>query len=123
MKGPEAFPSKFFRSEDIDFDEDAKVTLVIAGGCHEELPSFDGSKPEKKFCLRFKDEKRLLVLNKTNWNRLVHNTGEEDSDDWVGKTITVYVDRAVPFGSEIKSGLRVAVKGSIEETEDDDISF
>ena len=53
------------------------------------------------------DEDRALPCNKTNLQTLVSLFNSDDSDDWVGEQIEIYVDMTVSFGGQQKGGLRL----------------
>ena len=86
MRRSEIFPSKWIKAEDVT-DE---VKLVIASVELEQLVSPDG-KAEDKPVMRFKGIDKGLILSKTNWDRVEKMHGE-DSDDWIGKTITLFAE-------------------------------
>ena len=53
------------------------------------------------------DEDRALPCNKTNLQMLVSLFNSDDSDDWTGEQIEIYVDMTVSFGGQQKGGLRL----------------
>ncbi len=86
MKKSDLFPSKYIKAEDLS----EEVPVIIAGLEMEELQGNDGKK-EKKGVLYFKGLDKGLVLNKTNWDRIEAQHGEE-SDNWPGKRITLFAE-------------------------------
>ena len=95
--------SKFLKKEDLDYDNGNLVTIVKldqqnAGTADEE---------EMKWCMYFREFKKPLVLNSTNIQLAVKATGEEDTDDWIGKKIIIYVDDNVSFGGKLVGGIRI----------------
>jgi hypothetical protein len=48
-----------------------------------------------------------MVLNSTNIQLMAKACGSDDTDDWIGKQIIVYVDENVSFGGELVGGLRI----------------
>lgn len=86
MKREQLFPSKYIKAEDLE-DE---VLVTIEALETEEMLDRDGKK-EKKGVLYFKGLDKGLILNKTNWDRVEAQHGEE-SDDWVGKKITLFAE-------------------------------
>lgn len=58
-----------------------------------------------KLVVRFRGTKKCLVCNKTNAKRIAFMHGNE-TDQWVGKTITLYVD-FVEFQGETVQAIRV----------------
>jgi len=111
MKQSEAFPSNFLKAE--DFAEGEEKEVVISKIKLEEMTNRDGEteiKPTVEFT-----EGKGIVLNKTNWNRIVQVIGAEDSDFWVGKKIVLCTEMVEAFG-EIKPAIRVKlVKANQDE--------
>ena len=101
MKKAEAFPSRFFKADDV---RDHPV-LVIAGVEYETLKNREG-KDEQKPIVSFRKTKKLLVCNVTNFDAIVDITGEADSDDWPGHAVRLY-DSEVQVGKEMKDCVRV----------------
>jgi len=65
-------------------------------------------KPEEiKWILHFKEFQKPLVLNWTNIQLMAVCTGSEDSDDWTGKKVELYVDPTISFGGKIVGGVRI----------------
>jgi hypothetical protein len=100
MKVSEMFPSSYLRAVDIP---PRGITLVIEDLTQEEANS-DGAKV-KKHALRFRDENRLLILNKSNAQILEAAFG--DSDNWPGRTITLSKVPVIYMGSPT-DGIRVS---------------
>lgn len=109
------------------------VTLTISRLKSESLKTDRGS--EDKWCLYFKEveEKhrknrkhlnKRLVLNKTNAKTIAKIHGPE-TDDWIGKRITLYGTTCTAFGEEVEC-IRIrgkaAAKRSAQDPSDDDIS-
>lgn len=70
----------------------------------------EGDPKEEKWIIHFKEDYKPMVLNKTNANRTARATGSEDTDDWAGKQIVVYVDPDVEFAGQVTGGLRIRAK-------------
>jgi hypothetical protein len=98
MKRNEAFPSKFLKAADINED----VTATISSVEWEEV----GQDKTTKSVLYFRGKLKPLILNGTNWDKIVEVTGEDDSDEWEGKKITLFKTE-VPFGREMVEAIRV----------------
>ena len=77
MKRNEAFPSKFLKAADINED----VTATISSVEWEEV----GQDKTTKSVLYFRGKLKPLILNGTNWDKIVEVTGEDDSDELGGK--------------------------------------
>lgn len=123
MKVGAMFPSQYLKASDLEGD----TTLTIKGARMEDLKSRDGT-TETKPVLHFTDEKRTLILNKTNANAIAKTLGSEESSKWKGKQITLY-STEVEFGADIVDAIRVRPKVEpqdappSDEFGDDDIPF
>lgn len=91
--------SKFLRKE--DFDEDRVMT--IRGVKLEDMPGDDG---QQKWVLYFREEAKGMALNVTTI-RVLEKAFGDDSDQWMGKKVKVYVDPNVSFGGRVVGGLRL----------------
>jgi hypothetical protein len=102
MKLDQLLPSKYLKTSDLA-DGDRVVTV-------RELKKTNVARqdeaPEYKFVIFFDEFEKGLVLNATNIKRLGKYLGD-DTDDWPGHQVTLYVDDNVQYGSDIVSGLRI----------------
>lgn len=96
MKVSQAFPSTFLKADDLNGQNRnaviSKVEMETLGDDHRLVLSFE------------KTDKRM-VCNKTNANRIAVLYGEE-TDDWVGKTVTIGSE-FVEFQGRTVKGLRI----------------
>lgn len=107
-KVSEMNPSKWLKAEDcVDADGDAADLLVTIAGVEQEEVG-QGAQMDKKWVLYFKEEKKGLVLNKTNTKAIAKIHGD-DTDDWLGKRIALY-QTEVEFQGETMLGIRVRLK-------------
>jgi hypothetical protein len=70
-----------------------------------EMKKFDDG---NKLVIAFEGKKKALVCNKTNANRIAHAYGT-DTDAWIGKEITLFVDQ-VEFKGDIVDAIRIRAK-------------
>jgi hypothetical protein len=84
-KKSEAFPSRFLHAEDMN---GKPMTVTIASADFETL-KYDG-KEQRKMVLTFRETKKVLTVNVTNWDMIVLITGQEDSSNWPGHKIELY---------------------------------
>lgn len=106
MKLSEAFPSNFLKHTDIP---SAGVTVVIAKAEMEEIGQ--GKDAENKLILSFQDTAKKLVTNVTNAKNIAKVIGSDDTDNWIGKPITLVV-REVDFQGETTLAIRVSLLGA-----------
>ena len=95
------FPTKYLAHADLG---DKEVDVRIESTTLEEMSVEGGS--EMKLVLSFVGAKKQMIANVTNYNIIASLYGEE-TDDWPGHWITLWVDTRIPFGSKLVSGIRV----------------
>lgn len=83
MKMNDVFESKYLSASDLN-GRDARVTIADV-----EVVRIPGT-GEKKAAMTFQGKSKGLILNKTNWNTIAEVLGTDETDDWVGKQITLY---------------------------------
>lgn len=94
MKLRDAYPSKYLASEDLG---DNEVTVKIKAVRMEPLRDRNTGEMVDKPILYFFNKEKGMVLNPTNWKRLELAFGTDETDEYIGKTVVVYVD-ATPMG-------------------------
>jgi hypothetical protein len=107
MRSSDAFPGKYLRAAGI---LDREVPVVDAGLKHEEMA--DG---EMKWVIYFQDKVKGVVLNKTNWEALEDAYG--DSDDWPGKSATLFTVRTKDPSGKTVNG-KPMLKAVSQQSED-----
>lgn len=101
MKRSEAFPSKFLSKDDVR----APTVCIIEKVINETLGQ--GEDQEIKPVMYFQSGvSKPMVINNTNWMSVEDLYGDE-SDDWPGKAIEIWVDPSVSFGGKRIGGLRL----------------
>lgn len=108
MKVGEVYSGKSLKAEDLG-DEDLAVT--ITGVNVKEFDKKDGGK-ESKIVLSLKDQKDF-VCNVVNSKAISKVLGTDETDDWVGKSVTLY-STEVQFGAETMLGIRVRLKAPLK---------
>lgn len=130
MKASQMIESKYLKKEDLDGGE-VIVTIAKIGQGN---VAMDDQPQDLKWMIRFTEFPKPMVLNSTNIQLLVKACGSDDTDDWIGKEVILYVDDNVSFGGKLVGGIRIksakpaaAPKraGHVETFEDmkDDIPF
>jgi hypothetical protein len=66
-----------------------------------------GAKADNGRVVYFENLEKGLVLNKTRGEEIAAIVGSKFYDDWPGTEIEMYDDPTVPFGGEVKGGIRV----------------
>ena len=80
------FAGDFLKAEQL---KDGDLSLTISDIEVVEFKKQDGSL-DRKPALVFSNSDQKLTLNKTNTSMLAKILGGTETDDWVGKTITLY---------------------------------
>ena len=104
MKIDDLMPSKYLKQSDVTED-----TLVTVEGLKKVNVARDDEEAEYKFVIQFKEFSKPMVLNSTNIKRLGKALGD-DTDDWTGGQVVLYVDHDIEFGGNIVGGLRIRAK-------------
>lgn len=119
----EMIESKYLKQSDVDGEVDVTITKIGQVNV-----ARDDEQPEMKWAVKFQEFKKPMVLNSTNIQLLAKACGSEDTDDWIGKTVTIFADPNVSFGGKLVGGLRVRLPikksskmpaGNLEDMEDD----
>lgn len=105
----EVFTGSLLKAEDLKGRE-TKVTIESV-----DVKDFEDG---KKILLRFKGKDKALVANKTNCTIISEVLGSDDTDDWEGKSITLYVKK-VEFKGDLVPAIRVKLEEKSISAEDD----
>ena len=98
----EMLPSNYLKQS--DFPEDYVVTVRAV---ERKNIAMDGKPAEYKWLAHYEEFEKPMVLNATNIQLMAKACGSDDTDDWIGKQVIVYVDENVSFGGELVGGLRI----------------
>ncbi len=94
------FAGGYLRQE--DFSQPVVATIT-----HAQAEQFPGQR-RKKLAIVLLGYDKPLILNSTNRNTLKEQLGNRVSE-WIGKKISVYVDRTIVYAGRQTGGIRVAV--------------
>src|SRR5262245_9161255 len=98
----EVFPSRFLKHSDLN---GKPLTLTIKSAPTEPLKGVNGEEQDKTV-LHFKETKKTLPLNVTNWDAVADVTAEADTNDWAGHRIQAYPS-TTPMRGEIVDCVRI----------------
>ena len=98
----EMIESKYLKQSDVA--DDTVVTVEKVGKAN---VAPKGEEPEMKWLIRFNELPKPMVLNSTNIKRLAKACASDDTDDWAGKKVILYVDPDVEFAGNVVGGLRI----------------
>jgi len=102
MKIDQVKSSRFLKKEDIG---DGLLVTIKKVEMKNVAPA--DTEPDVKPCCHFDEADKPLVLNVTNFQTITDITGEDDSDNWIGKQITLYFDSSIFFSGKKVGGIRV----------------
>jgi len=95
----QAFPSKYLKAADI-LGKTVQVVIRTVS-----LEKMEEDKEERKPVVWFEGKEKGVVMNKTNAQMIAHTYGDE-TDAWVGQTITLYTE-PVSFQGRIVDSIRM----------------
>jgi len=97
-----AFPSKYLKKEDI-----GDMRVIVTMGKVEVETVGQGSDSEDKPVLYFQGHDKGMALNKVNADAITEIVGTDETDDWAGHRICLYVDKNVMMSGKRVGGIRV----------------
>jgi hypothetical protein len=103
----DAFPSRYLKASDLE-DGTAVATIKLAE--LEQIKGFDG-KPAGKVVVYFARTHKPLILNRTNYESISDIAGSDETADWVGTKIELFVI-PVTFNNKTTDGIRVRAVGA-----------
>jgi hypothetical protein len=113
MKASDFYGSSWLKSEDLELEQtyDVTITDVFSHTFDDESSSKSKGKQEKRksrpqLAIEFEEFDKPLSLNKVNANTIISLYGNE-TDDWIGARITIYVKEDVEYAGEVMCGIRV----------------
>lgn len=101
-KTSEMRESKFLKQDDVGRGVLVSVKAVVKRNVSQE-----GADEEQKWCLTFNELDKPLVLNVTNIQLCEEIFGSDESNDWIGKRLVLYVDPNVMYAGKRTGGIRV----------------
>ncbi len=67
----------------------------------------EGAPEELRWCIKFSEIEKPMVLNSTNGQIIAGICKSEDTDHWAGHKVVLYDDPNVSFGGKLVGGIRV----------------
>jgi len=101
MKIGEMIESKYLKQSDVT-DE----VVVSVQALKKVNVARDDEDADYKWTIKFHEFSKPLVLNVTNLKRMAKALGD-DTDDWIGNQVVLFVDPDIEFGGNVVGGLRV----------------
>jgi len=116
MKIGNMFSGSYLKASDLDGDEIKTIDSVSTVS----LKDNQGQETHKPV-LHFKGQDLGLVLNKTNAKAIARALGSDETDDWLGRKITLYTTE-VEFRGDWVDAIRVKPKAPKESEPTDSVS-
>lgn len=104
----EVFTGGFLKAEDLK-GKAVKVTISEV-----EVKQFDDG---KKVLIHFEGKDKALVANKTNCSIIEEVLGSDDTDDWIGKQVTL-ITKKVEFKGDLVPAIRVKLEDAPAKEEE-----
>jgi hypothetical protein len=101
MKLDDMLESKYLKQSDVQ-DE----TIVTCVGVKRANMAKEDEEPEYRWIVKWQEFAKPMVINATNIKRLFKYLGD-DTDQWKGGNVILYVDPDIEFGGKVVGGLRV----------------
>jgi hypothetical protein len=101
MKASDLIESKYLKQSDVDGE-----MVVTVQSLKKVNVAREDEDPEYRWTVKFQEFAKPMVINVTNIKRLSKALGD-DTDDWTGKAVILYVDPDIEFGGNIVGGLRI----------------
>ncbi len=98
MKITDMFPRKYVTGEDL---QGKPVTLVISRLGTEEMRPGPGAQPQTKFVVYFEQAKKGVILSRTLATQIAEIAGSDDTDNWIGKKVTLYPQPMTVAGRQV----------------------
>jgi len=87
MKLSQMFPKRYAAGEDL---QGKAVTLTIARVASEKMHPQPNAPEVERWVAYFKEAKKGVILSRTLAYQFAEILGSEDTDDWLGKRLTLY---------------------------------
>lgn len=98
----EMINSSYLKKEDVG--DDMVVNIV---GVKKANIAREDQDPDMKWLIKFTEFEKPMVLNSTNIQLLARACDSDDTADWKGKQVILYVDDNVSFQGKLVGGLRI----------------
>jgi hypothetical protein len=122
------YPRRYAIGEDL---QGKPITLTIEKISREKMHPQPNSPEVEKWVAYFKEARKGVVLNRTVAYQIAEFLGSEETDDWIGKRITLYPQPMTVAGRKVTAIRAQAAKSapataeaippSLVEEDDDDV--
>jgi hypothetical protein len=92
------YPRRYATGEDL---QGKAITLTIASIALEKMHPQANAPEVEKWVMYFKEARKGVVLNRTLAYQIAEFLGSEETDDWLGKSITIYPQPMTVAGKKV----------------------
>lgn len=96
------FISQYLKAADVPMP----IKVTISGAEAVEFKDQESGESRQNLVLSFEELDQKVVTSKTSLQQLVAILGSDDTDEWVGKAVTLFNDKAVMYRGRPIGGLR-----------------
>lgn len=111
MKLSQMFPKRYATGEDL---QGKAVTLTISKVSAEKMHPQPNAPEVERFVVYFKEAKKGIILSRTLAYQFAEILSSEDTDDWLGKSITIYPQPMTVAGKRVTAIRARAAKTEYE---------
>jgi hypothetical protein len=101
-KTAEMHSGKYLTKEDV-----GRGILVTVKSVVKRNVGLDDENPELKWCLILHEVDKPFILNVTNIDHCEEILGSDDTDQWLGKRLVLFIDPNVLYAGKRVGGIRV----------------
>ena len=111
MKLAQMFPRRYATGDDL---QGRAITLTIASISREKMHPQSNAPEVEKWVVYFEEAKKGVVLNRTLAYQIAEFLSSEETDDWIGKKITIFPQPMMVAGKKVTAIRARAVRGAPE---------
>ena len=98
MKLSQMFPRRYATGEDL---QGKSITVTISQVNREKMRPQPNAPEVEKWVVYFQDARKGIVLNRTLAYQIADILGSDETEDWIGKTITLYPQPMTVAGRQV----------------------
>ena len=99
----EMMESKYLKKEEVGEDG----AIVTVKKFERVNVAMDDQTPDMKWVMHLHEFEKPMVMNSTNIQLAEKAMGSDNTDDWIGNQLILYLDPNVSFGGKIVGGIRI----------------
>ncbi len=100
VRKKDVFVKKHLTPDDL---EGKSVNIAIKDVRQVSVYDFKKKAKVNKFAMFFPATKKYMILNETNWDLLTEIFGSDDSEDWLGHKVVIFVEEIMVAGKPMRT--------------------